>query len=264
MSSFASSAWNRQFLAGLLAVPQHKILWIPYGYAFHEVQMSHSHSKGSKIVVKRWYHLVLLLIKQVNTFGDNKTDTLSFTLWFGIKEHYPRLYVKSINLRDSNRRSPETLIDSCKSTYHTAQRFFFNYYFALRVFKCLYYISSLLSWSTCISAKESNSGFVLVAEETEIITVWLKLLLLAQLPTILGSLGFQSAAAARQSRWFHDYSGLYCTEEVEHSEKFSLKQSITAGRSILNITRVNPALGAVTLNLHTVLLFPFYRRGNRK
>lgn len=124
MSSFASSAWNRQFLAGLLAVPQHKILWIPYGYAFHEVQMSHSHSKGSKIVVKRWYRLVLLLIKQVNTFGDNKTDTLSFTLWFGIKEHYPRLYVKSINLRDSNRRSPETPIDSCKSMYHTAQRFF--------------------------------------------------------------------------------------------------------------------------------------------
>lgn len=103
MSSFASSAWNRQFLASLLAVSQHEILWIPYGYAFHKLQMSHSHSKGSRIVVRRWYHLAVILIKQVNTSRDNKSDTLSFTLQSGKKEHYLRLYVKSINLHKRNK-----------------------------------------------------------------------------------------------------------------------------------------------------------------
>jgi len=65
--------------------------------------MSHSHSKGRKIVARRWYHLVVILIKQVNTSRDNKIDTLSFTLQSGIREHYLRLYVKSIHLHERNK-----------------------------------------------------------------------------------------------------------------------------------------------------------------
>lgn len=115
MSSFASSAWNRQFLASLLAVSQHEILWIPYGYVFHKLQMSHSHSKGSKIIVRGWYHLVVILIKQVNTSRDNKTDTLSFTLQSGIKENYLWLYVISINFNLYERNKLDDLPKSTQS-----------------------------------------------------------------------------------------------------------------------------------------------------
>lgn len=53
---------------------------------------------------------------------------------------------------------------------------------------------SILSYYIYISAKEFFSGFVLIVEEIEITIAELKLLLLAQLPTVLGSFGIQPSS----------------------------------------------------------------------
>lgn len=112
--------------------------------------MSHSHSKGSKIVVRRWYHLVVILIMEVNTSRDNKTDTLSFTLQSGIKEHYLRLYVKGINLHERNKLDgllkPIWILANLIIVWlNTNLGFVLN--FALHILNKSFCMSSILSYS---------------------------------------------------------------------------------------------------------------------